>query len=175
MPVFGLSKERFDPDLALVESPLIGKRLGVASHSFEVASMERAMHLPIRVTRSTLGRERTSVTSRRLCSVFRLFCLVLHPREMQWLPVGADVEIVRGVIRELGGSIIRRHMLPIRQRDVGADALIFESLNILDGSIFGIAGDLAGPQMPAEARMPKQIEHRQGVCHLGGGEQRCQN
>src|SRR5215470_2133569 len=175
MPVFGLCKEGLDPDLTLVKSLLIGERLGVASHTFEVGSMERAMYLPPRVTRSTLGLERTSVTRSRLCSVFRLFCLVFHAREMQGLTVGADVAIVRGIISELGGPIIRRHMLPIRKRDVGSDALIFESLNILDGSILGIAGDLASLQMPAEAHMPQQIEHRQVVCHLGRGDQCCEN
>src|SRR6266699_3695666 len=175
MPVFGLCKEGFDPDLALVESPLIGKRLGVASHSFEVASMERAMHLSTSVTGSTLGLEWTRITGHCLRAVFRFFCLVLHPREMQRLTVGADVEIVRGVIGELGGSIIRRHMLPIRQRDVGANALIFQSLDVLDGSVFGVAGGLARPQMPSEADMPKQIKHWLVVHHLGGGNQRCQN
>lgn len=48
-------------------------------------------------------------------------------------------------------------------------------LDVFDRSILGITDDLARSQMGAKAHMPKEIEHRQIVCHLGGGDQRRQN
>src|SRR6266487_4377284 len=150
MPVFRFGKERFDPDFSLVQGFLVGQGLLVAPHPFEIVCVEGSVHLPTLITGGTLRFEWTRITGGCVCSVFRLFYLVLHPPEMQRLTVGADVAIVRGVIRELGGSIISRHMLPIRERDVGANALIFQGLDVLDGSVFGVACCLSWSQKLSE-------------------------
>src|SRR2546425_7030408 len=121
--------------------------------------MKRAMDLSAIRTWGYIRFQRTGVASCGICLVLRLLCFVLHPREMQWLISGADVEIMCSVVGELGGSIVGPLMLPVRQGNISADALVLGGLDVLDGSIFGVASHLMRVQFPAEAHAPEQIEH----------------
>ena len=167
----GFGKERFDPDFSRVQGFLVGQGLLVAPHPFEIAGMEGPMHLPTLITGGTLRFEWTRITSGGIGAVLCLLRFILHPREVQGLALGADREIVRGVISELGGSIIGPLVLPVRQGNIGADVLVLNGLDVLNGSIFGVASHLTGVQFPAEAHTPEQIEHRLVVHDLGRSDQ----
>jgi hypothetical protein len=58
-------------------------------------------------------------------------------------------------------------VINIRERNVGADMLIFDSNNVFFSAIFGIPCHLARPQFPAEAGTPEQVEHGLIFHHLG--------
>ena len=66
-------------------------------------------------------------------------------------------------------------MADLRERDVGADALLLDGDDVLDGAVFGVAGHLARAQLPAEPRPPEQVERRLVVLHLGRRHQRGQD
>ena len=82
---------------------------------------------------------RTGITGGGLCAVLHLLGLVLGPKWAQWLTVGTHVQIMLSVVGELGGAIVGREVVPVRQGDVGADVCVFNRFDILDGPIGGIA------------------------------------
>src|SRR5436305_1506007 len=123
MPIFGFCKERFDPDLPFAHGFVVSLRLVVALDAFEIGGMEGAMHLPTVVARGTVRFQRTGIAGGGIRTVFSLLRLGFYPSEAQWLTIGADVEIVCCIVDEHRGSIIGRHVLPIRQGNRGADAL----------------------------------------------------
>src|SRR5260370_31886774 len=106
MPVFGFRKEGFDPDLSFAQCLLISEGLVVAPHPFEIVGMKRAMHLPTVVTGSTLRFEWTGITGGWVPPILRLLGFVLHPRQAEWLTMGADVGIVCRIVGKPRGSII---------------------------------------------------------------------
>src|SRR5207245_447359 len=106
MPVFGLCKQRFDPDLPLAHGFVVSLRLVVALDAFEIGGMEGAMHLPTVVARGTVRFQRTGIACGGIRTVFYLFRLGFYPGETQRLTIGADVEIVCCIVDEHRWSII---------------------------------------------------------------------
>ena len=52
---------------------------------------------------------------------------------------------------------------------------VFNGFDVLDGSIFGVAGDVTGSHAPAEDDVPEQIEHGLVVHHFARGDQHRQD
>src|SRR5438270_6661689 len=102
MPVFGFSKEGFDPDLALIHRFLVGFCLVVPLDSFEIASIEGAVQLPTVVTWCTLHLEWTGITGSGIGAVLHLLGQVFSMKRTQRLTTRTHVEIVCCVIGEFG-------------------------------------------------------------------------
>ena len=84
----------------------------------------------------------------------------------------AAVFVALGIV----GEVILRHRTAVRcvevgQRDVGPDAGILEGDDVLGGAVRGIAGDLVGPDLPAEADPPQQVAHRLVLHDVGRGDE----
>jgi hypothetical protein len=69
---------------------------------------------------------------------------------LQDLALPTAILIGRRFIAEVGGRPDLIALFPIRQREIGSDALIFQSLYIVDSSIFGVASH-EGPSKDASA------------------------
>src|SRR6266699_3875834 len=113
--------------------------------------MEGAVQLSPLFARGTLRFEGTGITGSRVCAVFHLLRLLLGTKWTEWLTLRADIHILRRIVGELGGSEKGRHVLPIRQRNRGPDACVFQDFDVLDGAVLRVAGHVARPQFPAEA------------------------
>jgi hypothetical protein len=113
VPVFRLGKQRFDPDLALVHSFVVGEGLVVALHPFQVVGVKRPMQLPTLVAGSTLRFDWTGIARSGTCPVFHFLRCVFYPRWQEWLPLRSKIAIVFGIVAELGGSVEGCHVLPI--------------------------------------------------------------
>src|SRR6266567_1539314 len=75
MPVFGLRKEWFDPDLALVDGFLVGRGLLIALHPFHIVSKKGAVDAPAPWAFGTLCFYRTDLADRRISAVLHLLTL----------------------------------------------------------------------------------------------------
>src|SRR5260370_26228544 len=159
MPVFGLCKQRLHPHFPFPHGLLIGFRVVIAPYPFEVAGMERPMHLTTLITRGTLCFEWTRITRGRVGPALCLLPCILHAREAQQLAVWAEITVMLGIIGKLSGSEIGPLVFPVRQGNIGADASIFDGFDILDSAIFRVSSHLARMQLPTEAHAPEQVKH----------------
>jgi len=99
MPVFRFCKQRLHPHFPFPHGLLIGFRVVIAPHPFEVAGMERPMHLTTLITGGTLRFERTRITRGSVGAVLCLLPGILHPRKVQQLAVWAAIAVMLGEIR----------------------------------------------------------------------------
>jgi hypothetical protein len=91
--------------------------------------MKGAMNLPARGAGSTLRFQGTGIADGCIGSVFRLFCRILSPREVEWVTSRAHIHILDGIIREPGRPIIGPMLiLPIEEWNVSVHACIAEWL-----------------------------------------------
>src|SRR5579863_1271290 len=160
MPVFGFGKQWLHPHFVFAHGLLISFRLMVHPDSFEVAGMERPMHLTTLITGSTLRFEWTGITRGRVGTVLCLLPRILHLREGQQLASWADIAVMLGIIGKLSGSEIGSLVFPVRQRNIGADASVFQGGDVFDGAILRVAGHRARPEFPAKTGAKDQVAHR---------------
>ena len=57
-------------------------------------------------------------------------------------------------------------MFPIRQRNIGADAGVFQGGDVFDGAILRVAGHLARLEFPAKTGAQDQVAHGVVVHHF---------
>jgi hypothetical protein len=86
--------------------------------------------------------------------------------KVEFFACWTDIDIALGFIAEAIRTKELGAVINIRERNVGADVLIFDSDNVLFSAIFVIPCHLARPQFPAEAGTPEQVEHRLVLHHL---------
>lgn len=137
--------------------------------------MEGTMQLPPPLTVSTLRFEWTGITGSGVCAVLHLLGLLLGSKWTEELTLRADIHILRRVVGELGGPKVGRHMLPIGQRNVGADARVFQGSDVLEGAILRVARHRARPQFPAKARAKDEVAHGLVVHHFRRSDQHLEN
>src|SRR5260221_10134954 len=154
MPVFGLCKQRLHPHFPFPPGLLIGFRLVIAPHPFEVAGMERPMHLTTLITRGTLCFEWTRITRGRVGPALCLLPCILHPREVQQLPVWAAITVMLGIIGKLSRTEIGSLVFPLRQGNICPDTLVINCFDVLDGAIFRFAPHLARMHFTTEPHSP---------------------
>ena len=85
-----------------------------------------------------------------------------------------------GQLIAIRGCVVDEVVLPespgslpnLRQGEVGADPLVLDGGDVLDGAVLGVPGHLMRPQLPAEARAPQEIDGRLVLLHLRRGNQR---
>jgi hypothetical protein len=175
MPIFALSKQRFNPHAALAHGFVIGLSRMIGADLLEVLLIEAAFEDTPLITGGALSLEGTGVTGRRVGLV------ALHPLivgmgvKRQESIVGTNVDIpLRIIAKRLlakdWGSFVK-----IGQRDIGSHMLIFHCHNSVDGAVGSLTRDLAGPEFPAEARAKDEIEHGLVFHHFRGGDQRGQD
>ena len=133
--------------------------------------MERPMYLTTLITRGTLRFEWTRITSSSVGTVLCFLPGIRHASKVQQLAVWAEIVVMLGIIGKLSGSEIGPLVFPVRQGNIGADALVLNGFDVLDGAIFRVASHLARMQLPPEAHAPQQIQHRLVVHHLRGRHQ----
>lgn len=114
VPILGLGKQWFDPDLALVHRLLIRGSLVVPFDPFEIVSVKRAVNVPTTFAGSTLRFAGARITRSCRRRVFDFLCLVLDPRWEERLSLRAKIPIMLGIIAKLRASIIGGHVIPIR-------------------------------------------------------------
>jgi hypothetical protein len=79
---------------------------------------------------------------------------------VEFFPSRTDRDITVGVVLELLGAKERGAVVVVGRGNVGMNMLALDSDQVLFGAVLAFAGGLPGSQFPAEARPPKQIEHR---------------
>jgi hypothetical protein len=57
-------------------------------------------------------------------------------------------------------------MLPVRQRNIGVDACIFQCFDVLDGAILRVTRHVPRPRFPAKAGAKDEVAHRLVVHHF---------
>src|SRR5215210_3162332 len=158
MPILGLAEERFDPHLALPQRLTVGFGVLVIAHPFEVLLLEAAPYpasLLLALRAAWLKRAR--VAGGGLGGVPDGPLLVVAPLPTQGLALGADVEVLLGVVNEL---VLGEHrtaaFVVFGQHHVSAYAGLLHPRHVLYGAVGGIAGDRAGPQAPAKTAPKEQ-------------------
>ncbi len=126
VPVLGFPEERFDPDLPLGHRLLVGRGLVVGTHAVEVLSVQRLPDLASLVTLSAGSLQRARVTRRRLSLVDHDAFGVLGGLSPEHLAFRAAELVALGIVGEARGAVEGSPLVEIRQRDVGADALILD-------------------------------------------------
>ena len=86
-----------------------------------------------------------------------------------------DVDITLGVVLERLRAKERGAVVVVGRGNVGMNVLVFESDNVLFRAVLAVAGSLPGPQFPAEARPPEQVEHGFVFGDFGGSHQHPQD
>src|SRR6266566_9684694 len=176
MPVFGLCKEGFDPDLALVQGFLVGRGLLVALDPFHIVSKKGAVDVPTTGAFGTLCFHWAGIADRRISTVLDLLCAFHAIRWTQNLALRTVIQILAGIVAKLRQSIITHVVLAsFGDGDVGPDVGFFDGFEVLSRSIQAISGDLLGPQMPTKAGVPEPILHGMIVHHLPGSDQHREN
>src|SRR5260221_3192436 len=110
MPLLAFGEERLDPDLALTHRFGIGLRLVVPAPPVQIRLREVAVQLSAVVTGRALCFERAGISGGGGGPVLSLLGLGLPAIRTQELALRAPIDILHGVIGELGGPQIRRHV-----------------------------------------------------------------
>src|SRR5262249_60256137 len=83
----------------------------------------------------------------------------------QGLALGAAV-LVPLAVGDEAGQAVAGGAVPVIQRDVGADPLLLEGGDDLEGGVVRVPGRLPRTQPPAQPGAPEQVEGRLVVAHL---------
>jgi hypothetical protein len=113
MPVFGLGKEWFDPDFALVHGFLVGQGLMVSLHALLILREKGTVQVPTTLAWSTVEFQWAGSAGASSRTVFHELCLLFSMSRKQELPLRAAILIMDSVIGELSWSIIRGLVFPI--------------------------------------------------------------
>src|SRR5260370_21628035 len=176
MPVFGLRKEWFDPDLALVQGFLVGGGLLVALHPFHIIGKKGAVDVPTTRAFGTLRFHWTGVADRRIRTVLDLLGSFHSIRWTQDVSLRTAIQILAGIVGKLRQSIIAHVILAsLRDGDIGSDVGFFDGFEVLPRSIQAISSDLVGPEVPTKAGVPEQVQHGMIVHHLPRSDQHREN
>src|SRR5260221_12125685 len=158
VPLLAFRKQGFHPDLALVQSFLVGQGLLVALDPFHVVGKKGAVDAAAARTFRTLRFHRTDLADRGVGAVLHLLDPFQAERRSQYLALGTAIQILVGIIGKLCQSIIAHVVLPsLSDGDVGPNAGLFDGFEVLSRSIQAISSDLPGPQMPSKAGMPSKV------------------
>ena len=124
MPIFGFRKQRFHPHLALAQRFLISGSLLIGTNPLQIFHSNRSVDATPLSTGRPLRFDRTPIAQGRRGTI------ELTPgrginfsRTVQHLALGAAILIGLRFIVEVGGRPDLMLLFPIRQRDVGADAM----------------------------------------------------
>src|SRR3954447_4231907 len=105
--------------------------------------------------------ERAGITDSGVSAVDHDAFGVLGCLSPKHLAFGAAVLVALRIVDEARRSIERRPLVEVRQWDVGANLLILNLDDVLDGPVGRVAGHLVGPELPAEADAPEHVEEGQ--------------
>src|SRR5258708_16431936 len=83
-----------------------------------------------------------------------------YPHPLQNLALRTAILISLRFIAEVGGRPGLIPLFPIRQGNIGTDALVLNGFDVLDGAIFRVAGSLVMLELRREAVTPQQVAHR---------------
>jgi hypothetical protein len=93
MPVFGLGKQRFHPDLALVHRFLIGQGLMISLHTLQILREKGTMHVPTALAWSTVYFHGASIAGARSRTVLNELCPALLGEKQTALALeGSDTD-----------------------------------------------------------------------------------
>jgi len=137
VPLFPLREQWFDPDFPLVHSFLVGRCLMVPLHPLLIIRKKRTMDVPTTLAGSTVQLQWACITCASSRTVFHQLCLLFSMKPKQRLPLRTAILIMDSVVRELSWSIIGCLVFPIGW-DIGPNVCVFDSLDVLKRSIFGI-------------------------------------
>src|SRR5436305_13858879 len=104
------------------------------------------------VTGRTLYFDRTVIADGSRSAIELTSVGIDSPHPLQNLALRTAILISLRFIAEVGGRPDLIPLFPIRQGNIGPDALVLNGFDVLDGAIFRVAGHVPWPQFPAEAR-----------------------
>src|SRR5215207_10309207 len=115
--------------------------------------------------------ERARVAGGGVSSIDHHALGVLGLPSSEHLTLGAAVLIALSIVSEARGAIEGRPPVEVWEWDIGVDRLILDVDDVLDGPVGRVTGHLVGPDLPAEADAPEQVEEWEVLHHVGWGHQ----
>ena len=143
----------------------------VGAHAVEVLDVQGPLDLAPLAALGAGSLQRAGIAGGGVSPVDHDAFGVLGCPSPEHLAFGAAVLVALGIVGEARGAIERRPLVEVRQRDVGADLLILDVDDVLDGPVGRVAGHLVGSDLPAEADPPEHVQERQVLHHVGRGHQ----
>ncbi len=175
MPRLGFSEQRFHPDLALPHGLFVWVCRVIAADAFEIVLIKTPRnHAPV-VARRTLRLQRTGVTG---CSIrlidhhpLGIFRGVAWHDGPRWTAIPIRISLVgEGLLADVGRPCVK-----IGQGHIRPDAGTLDGGDVLRGAIARIAGHLVEREVPPEATVLQQVQHRLIVHHLRRRDQHAEN
>ena len=143
----------------------------VGTDALEKLLIETASEGPTALTVRAVFLEGTGIARGRIGSIllgpFGVAVLFQTQEGSMWAGIG----ILFGIILKLPLSIERGPLVKVRQGHIGVDVLVFKRHNVVHGSVGGVPGGLAQPQIPAKTCAEDEIEHRLVFHHFRRGHQ----
>ena len=143
----------------------------VTAHPVQIGLVEIAAHPPSPRGGRALVAKRTNLAVGRRCLVDPPVGRIALRKEAQHLHSGTAVNIGDRVVAEILLTEDTGALADLRERDVGADELVFDRDDVLGRAVLAIAGHLPWVEFPAEARPPEEIDGRLIVLHFGWRDQ----
>lgn len=138
----------------------MGSGLLIAAHPLKRRRLETATDASASGRCRALVAQCARATGRGRCLVDAPLRALALREEGQCRLSRTLIDIVCCVVREVGIAESSSTLAHNGEWDVGLDALPLNRGEVLDCSVFGVAGDLARSKFPAKAGTPEQIECR---------------
>ena len=122
----------------------------IGSYALQIVRTEGPVHHAAVVTGGAGRFERAGVAGGCLGPIHHLLLGVFRLTAAQGLTLRATILVPLCIVGEVGGTIVRHALVPVRQGDVGPNARVFQGTDVLDRAI-GRGGDGAlGGEVPTE-------------------------
>src|SRR3972149_1998686 len=138
--------------MSLAKSAPVCGQLSITFHRLEVRLEEGSKDLPAVRTGGALELDGARVAYGRPRLVDEDAVGRATDAQTQLLALRTTIPIIGGVVRERFGGEVVRALTEVWQGHEGADAVVFQALDVLDGAVGRVAGGLFRSELPAEAR-----------------------